>query len=123
MTMRRRFFMAGAVSVACPGARSAAAHAFLQRADPPVGGTVTGAPREIRLWFSEPLEPRFSGADVTTASGDKVETTSVRLDDADHRQLVIDVPPLKPGSYRVRWHVVSVDSHRTEGSFTFQVNP
>jgi len=31
------------------------------------------------------------------------------------------LPQLKPGRYRVRWHVVSVDTHRTEGSFEFSV--
>ena len=119
--MRRRFLVAGLLSGSCLGARQADAHAFLQRASPPVGGAVAGSPTEIRLWFSEPLEQRFSGADVTTASGAKVEMAFVRLDAADRRQLVIGVAPLQPGVYRVKWHVVSVDGHRTEGSFTFQV--
>jgi copper resistance protein C len=31
--------------------------------------------------------------------------------------------PLPPGVYRVNWHVLSVDSHKTQGSFTFEVRP
>lgn len=123
MTMERRFFLSSLLATTCLGTCPADAHAFLQRAEPPVGGTVTAAPTEIRLWFSEPLEQRFSGVDVATVSGGRVDTTPARLDDADHRILVVGVSPLKPGSYRVRWHVVSVDSHRTEGSFTFEVKP
>ncbi len=26
-----------------------------------------------------------------------------------------------PGAYHVRWHAVSVDTHKTEGNFTFTV--
>jgi len=33
------------------------------------------------------------------------------------------VPPLAPGRYRVKWHVLSVDTHVTEGDFTFTVAP
>jgi methionine-rich copper-binding protein CopC len=28
---------------------------------------------------------------------------------------------LSPGTYRVHWHVLSVDTHKTEGSFSFRV--
>ena len=122
MSLRRRLLLV-VLPGACMGVRPAGAHGFLQRASPPVGGTVGGAPEEIRLWFNEPLEARFSRADVTTASGAKIESTFMRLDEADRRQLVIGVAPLKPGAYRVRWRVLSVDGHRTEGSFTFQVRP
>jgi copper resistance protein C len=38
-------------------------------------------------------------------------------------QLVIGLPRLAPGSYRVNWHVISVDGHKTEGSFAFEVRP
>jgi methionine-rich copper-binding protein CopC len=33
----------------------------------------------------------------------------------------IRLKQLSAGTYRVRWHVLSVDTHTTEGSFTFQV--
>jgi methionine-rich copper-binding protein CopC len=36
---------------------------------------------------------------------------------------VLALPPLAPGRYRVRWHVVSVDTHRTEGEYSFSVEP
>lgn len=97
-------------------ATSAFAHATLERASPPVGGSVTGSPGEVRLWFSEAIEPRFSGAEVTGPSGRAGGRASV-----SGNQLVIAVPHLAPGSYRVDWHVISVDTHKLEGSFTFEV--
>jgi methionine-rich copper-binding protein CopC len=33
----------------------------------------------------------------------------------------VTLPPLAPGTYTVIWRVLSVDSHITEGRFTFRV--
>jgi methionine-rich copper-binding protein CopC len=101
---------------------AAAAHAFLDHASPPVGATVA-APREIRIFFSEPVEPAFSGIALTAADGTPVATGHAAVDPGDHRQLVLPLPPLPPGGYRVSWHVVSVDTHRTEGDYRFTVKP
>jgi methionine-rich copper-binding protein CopC len=99
------------------------AHAFLDQAAPPIGGTVTTSPKEVRLTFSEGVEPRFSGIELATSDGRAVATAPAIRDPADDRQLVLTVPPLVPGRYRVSWHVVSVDTHRTAGEFTFTVGP
>jgi methionine-rich copper-binding protein CopC len=104
-------------------AGAAFAHAFLDHAVPAVGSTVSAAPAEIRLFFSEAVEPLFSGVELTTADGAAIATDAAAVDPHDPRQLVLKVPPLAPGRYRVRWHVVSVDTHRTEGDFTFEIRP
>ena len=96
------------------------AHAFLLKSDPPVGATVT-APKTLRLEFSEAVELAFSGIDVANGSGGAVAAQNVRLNSNDHKVLMADLPPLSPGAYRVKWHVVSVDTHRTEGDFAFNV--
>jgi methionine-rich copper-binding protein CopC len=101
----------------------ALAHAFLNQAIPPVGGTVPASPKEIRLTFSEGIEPRFSGIDLATDDGRTVATGAAAVDPANDKQLVLAVPPLVPGRYRVHWHVVSVDTHRTEGEYSFVVEP
>ncbi len=113
--------LASFVATACVAgvlATGAFAHAMLERASPPVGGSVSGSPGEVRLWFSEALEPRFSGVEVTGPSGRVGGRGSV-----SGNQLVIGLPRLVPGTYRVNWHVISVDAHKTEGSFTFEVRP
>src|SRR6267154_5481980 len=81
------------------------AHAFLNQAAPPVGGTMPPSPKEIRLTFSEGIEPRFSGIDLATGDGRAVATGAAAVDPANGKQLVLALPPLAPGRYRVRWHV------------------
>ena len=49
-------------------ANSAFAHAHLEKATPPVGGTVS-SPSEIRLEFSEGVEPKFSKVTLTGPGG------------------------------------------------------
>jgi copper resistance protein C len=99
------------------------AHAFLNQAAPPVGGMVRASPKEIRLTFSEGIEPRFSGIDLATDDGRTIATGQATVDPGNDKQLVLPLPPLAPGRYRVRWHVVSVDTHRTEGEYSFTVEP
>jgi len=122
--MRRRFlvhFVTAAVVGLPPP--TALAHAFLNQAVPSVGGTVAKSPKEIRLTFSEGVEPRFSGIELATSDGRVIATGPASRDPGDDKQLVLLVPPLAPGRYKVSWHVVSVDTHRTEGAYTFAVAP
>ena len=101
----------------------ALAHAFLDRAVPAVGGTVHGKPAEVRLRFSQPLEPAFSTVRVFDASGKQVDRKDKGLDPADASVLRVSLPPLAPGLYRVAWRVLSADTHVTEGDYTFEVAP
>src|SRR5262245_11448560 len=118
--MRRRFLVhfvtAAAVGIPPP---TALAHAFLNQAVPSVGGTVAKSPKEIRLPFSEGVEPRFSGNELAASDGRIIATGPAILEPGDDKQLVLLVPPLAPSRYKVSWHVVSVDTHRTEGAYTF----
>jgi methionine-rich copper-binding protein CopC len=53
---------------------AAEAHAFLMHANPLAGSTVRESPKEIRLYFSEEIEPVFSGIGLATKAGEKIET-------------------------------------------------
>ena len=77
----------------------------------------------LRLEFSEPLELSFSGLDFLNASGGRLALNGIRFADGSHKVLLANLPMLDPGAYRVKWHVVSVDTHRTEGEFAFTVKP
>jgi len=101
----------------------AGAHAFLDHAAPAVGSTLRAAPTEVSIWFTQQLEPAFSGAEVADGTGKRVDTGSTRVDAADATLLHVALPPLPPGTYRVHWHVLSVDTHRTEGNFNFTIAP
>jgi methionine-rich copper-binding protein CopC len=104
--------------LAALGATAARAHAFLDHASPLVGSTVATAPREVSLSFTQNLESAFSSVEVTDASGARVDLGKAQI---SGNTMQIGVKPLPPGSYKVRWHVLSVDTHRTEGSFSFHV--
>ena len=97
------------------------AHAFLQRAEPAVGSTVQTSPSEVRIRFTENIEPAFSSIQVFDASGKEVDKHDLHLDRSDHALLHVSLPRLGAGIYKVVWRVVSVDTHVTSGSFTFQV--
>ncbi len=118
---RRACVIAATVIAATAAVRGAQAHPTLERASPPVGATVTQAPGEIRLWFSEALEPRFSRAVLTNADGSTIGRGSVVT--GTPNQIVIRAARLGPGVYKVNWSVISVDTHKTEGSFSYEVKP
>ena len=97
------------------------AHAFLKHADPGVGSTVRTSPSQVRIRFTENIEPAFSSIQVFDASGREVDKRDLHLDSSDHALLQVSLPPLGAGTYKVAWRVVSVDTHVTSGSFTFRV--
>jgi methionine-rich copper-binding protein CopC len=106
------------------GGAAAHAHALLKTATPAVGGTVSASPKEIRINFSEGVEPHFSGIVLTTQAGASVSLGKADVDPADKATLVASIPqPLKPGVYTVTWHAVAIDTHKTQGSFQFTVQP
>ena len=103
-------------------ATAAIAHPALKVSDPPAGGTVTQAPTEIRMSFSEAVIPKFSGVDLRSASGLSIPTATASSDPADNKKLVVPIKgPLQPGSYEVDWHAVSADTHRVKGHFSFTI--
>ncbi len=102
---------------------SAWAHAHLQASEPPVGGTVYTAPGEIAITFSEAVEPRFSSIAVTAAAGTPVETHGLHTAPGNAKQLIAGLGTVPPGVYTVEWHATSVDTHKTEGTFTFTLAP
>jgi copper resistance protein C len=97
------------------------AHAFLDHADPAVGSTVPAPPSVIHLWFTQELEPAFSWVTVTDPSGASVNDGPATIDPSNKSEFDVKLKPLSAGTYTVKWHALSVDTHTTEGDFTFQV--
>jgi copper resistance protein C len=98
-------------------ASAAEAHAMLDHASPAVGSTVARSPGQVTLTFTQQLEPKFSGAEVRSASGARVDQGK----SVSGNVMRIRVKALAPGTYRVNWHALSVDTHTTQGSFNFRV--
>ena len=110
--------LAFATLVAAP---SAFAHAFLDHADPRVGSTVDQSPKRVTLWFTQDLEPAFSRMKVLDANGYEVDAKDGAVDGKDRTEMHATLPALAPGKYRVKWRVLSADTHVTTGDFTFEV--
>ena len=97
---------------------TAQAHAFLDHASPLVGSTVQTAPHEVVLTFTQNLEPAFSTVEVTDANGGRVDQGKASVSGNTMR---IALKSIGAGSYKVNWHALSVDTHSTQGGFTFHI--
>jgi copper resistance protein C len=101
--------------------RSGDAHAFLDHADPKVGSTGHSPPAAVTLTFTEGVEPAFSSIEVDDGQGNAVVVGALEHPSAP--TLRVSLPALKSGTYRVRWKVISEDTHETQGTFEFSVGP
>jgi hypothetical protein len=102
---------------------TAAAHGVLERTEPRSGSTVKSPPRQVRLQFTGAIEPAYSRVQVLDAGGRRVDLGDSSVDPANRTVLRVSLPTLPPGRYKVAWRVLSIDSHVTEGDFTFRIAP
>jgi len=99
------------------------AHAFVDHAEPAVGSQIHGSPIQVKIWFTEKLEPALSKIQVFDTSGLEVDKRDVKVKQSNAALLTVSLPELKPGKYKVVWRAVSVDTHVTNGDFRFEVLP
>ena len=98
-------------------------HAFLVRSAPARRAALITAPERVRLWFNERLEARFSRVSVWDAQGKQVDLGDVQVGPDEPRALSVGVSLPGPGTYVVRYRVLSVDGHVVESAFPFSVRP
>ncbi len=110
-----------AALIALAPAAPARAHAFLADATPAVGSTVAAAPSAVTIHFTEELEPAFSTIAVTDAAGHRDDRGSLQVVGGDAARVAVGLRATGPGAYTVEWHATAVDTHRTQGRFTFTV--
>jgi len=100
----------------------ASAHAFLDTASPKAGAQLSAPAKEVRITFSEAVEPAFSKIIVQGPPG--FGGAGPARPGGDARTLAAPLHgPEPPGDYVVRWRVVSTDSHVTQGTFHFKLKP
>ncbi len=100
------------------------AHAFADHSEPRVGSTIAKAPSEVKIWFTQEIEPAFSKIEVFGPDGKEIDKKDTHIDPADHHVMIVSLPSaVAAGTYRVHWHVVSVDTHHTQNDFKFVVKP
>ena len=103
------------------GTGVALGHSGLQRAEPPVESTLKRPPTEVKLYFSERLEPAYSTVRVEDGKGARVDRDDSHVDRSNPLLMRVTLTPLEPGTYTVVWRVLSVDSHITQGRFKFRI--
>jgi copper resistance protein C len=103
------------------GASVALAHSELRQAEPAPNSKHQTAPSEVKLTFTERLEPAYSTLRVNNAEGVEVDRHDAHVDPSDHLLLRASLGPLGPGAYTVNWRALSLDPHMSEGHFSFQV--
>lgn len=120
--MLRTFILATVAAGSLVGAR-AAMHTHLVKAEPGIDSTVTVAPKQVRLWFSEAPEAALSGATIVKADNSPVATIKLAATD-DPVSVAGTIPvALEPGSYNVLWRTGSKDGHAVRGKYSFKFDP
>lgn len=123
LIMGLRWLRAGLCVALLLGPSQVWAHAQLDHSDPAVGSHVAKSPAKVTIWFTEALESPFSSIVVKDATGATVQVGKAALAPDNTAQLQVDLKPLKAGTYTVHWRVLSVDTHRSQGEFNFEVDP
>ncbi len=102
-------------------ATSAFAHAKLQKSTPANGATLSSAPIEFRFEYNEAIEPAMSAVKVRGPDGKPVVVEKAEVSKDDDKVLLVKVPTLPAGAYRVEWSTMGHDGHHTRGTIDFTV--
>jgi copper resistance protein C len=116
-----RYVMTAVALAVCAAftASAVSAHTTLVTSIPKEGETLKTSPSEIRLTFSERIEPLLSAMEVVGAKGEGLDIGNPVVRGAE---MAIPLEgSLDAGIYKVNWHLVSMDGHRVEGAFAFEV--
>jgi copper transport protein len=112
-----------ALAVALALAAAAWGHATLLATQPQSSGTLAQPPKEVRLTYSERIEPRFAVISVTDADGNQQIAGSPARAAGDPNTILVPLHRIPQGWYLVWWRVISADGHPVRGAFTFAVGP
>lgn len=100
---------------------AAGAHAIVLESEPAAGAKLAEPPARIYLRFNGKIEKRLSRVTLTAADGWPVPL-AVKADGSEKPdQIVLPLESLRPGAYVVRYKVLAVDGHITEGALRFTV--
>jgi copper transport protein len=97
-------------------------HAFVLNSNPSQSASVPTSPQQVNVFFSEPVDLRFSHLKVLDSNGKQVDKGDVHHLQNDESSLTVSVPLLKVGTYTVSTNVLSqIDGHVTDNAFVFGI--
>lgn len=99
------------------------AHPITVDSSPAPFASVQSTPREVIVYFSEPIEISYSRISVLDAGGSQVDMGDPHHADGDTSTIAVSMQPNMPdGVYTVTTRVLSaVDGHVVDGAFTFGI--
>ena len=120
MIIRRLAITISALALAIATAEPCYAHSFPASENPSAGQTLGAPPPAVAITYDAPIEKLFASLEVDNSAGVNQAAGQPQVSD-DGSTLSVPVAHLSPGDYTVKWRVVCVDTHHTEGSYSFTV--
>jgi len=99
---------------------AASAHAFPEQESPSAGATLSEPPAQVTIKYDAPIEKLFASLEVLNSAGQNEAVGKPEVS-PDGWKLSVPVNKLPPGEYTVQWNVVCIDTHHTQGSYSFTV--
>ena len=97
-------------------------HAFVLSSNPSQSQSLPQSPQQVNVFFSEPVDLRFSHLKVLDSNGKQLDKGDVHHLQNDESTLTVSVPSLKDGTYTVSTNVLSqTDGHVTDNAFVFGI--
>ncbi len=102
----------------------ALAHAKFVKSEPAPDSTLTSAPSNVKIWFSEELDTKQSNIKVFNAAGAQVDNADSKVNLNERTLITVTLKSaLANGVYMVKYHAVSDDDKgETDGDFKFTLN-
>ncbi len=97
------------------------AHAIMVRSAPEKDAVLTESPKQVDVWFNDKVGSEYKALAVVDSKGQRVDNKDAQQETFDESHLFATVQPLSPGTYTVRYRVVSIDTHIVTGKFQFTV--
>ena len=119
-TLNMWLYVGAILAIVLSSPTVASAHSFPEQETPSAGQSVASPPSEVKIKFDAPIEKLFAKLEVTGADGKNQAVGAPVVSDGGKR-LSVKVGALKPGEYSVKWSVVCIDTHHSQGSYTFTV--
>jgi copper resistance protein C len=97
------------------------AHAIMVKAQPVVDSTIAESPKQIDVWFNDKVGSEYKALAVIDGAGKRVDNKDIGQETFDQSHIYVTVPQLTPGTYTVRYRVVSLDTHIVTGKYKFTI--
>jgi methionine-rich copper-binding protein CopC len=110
------------VSVVSATAGARVLHLALSRAVPKADTTVTKAPTELRLYFTEPVKTAVTGVRLTGPDSAAIALAPLTLGEGKIPPIVAAIKgQVKNGKHKVAWRTAGSDGHVISGEYSFTV--